>query len=60
MKALLGLAAASYVPQTATRAAQNASVPPQGIGNRIRHIAYSDIGGRPDSVQIMSLKIAAS
>jgi hypothetical protein len=28
-------------------------VPPQGIGRRIRHISYSDLGGRPDSVQIM-------
>src|SRR5437016_2408731 len=52
MKALLGLAASSYLPQ-ATRAAAEAPVPPQGIGRRIRHISYSDIGGRPDSVQIM-------
>src|SRR3954468_6420180 len=28
-------------------------VPPQGIGRGIRHLAYSDLGGRPDSVQIM-------
>ena len=30
-----------------------APVPPQGIGRRIRHLSYSDLGGRPDSVQIM-------
>src|SRR5207302_5175525 len=52
MKALLGLAASSYLPQ-APRAAAEAPIPPQGVGRRIRHISYSDIGGRPDSVQIM-------
>lgn len=45
VKTLLGLAAAAYLPQ---------SVPQQGIGHNIRHISYSDIGGRPDSVQIMA------
>jgi hypothetical protein len=29
------------------------AVPPTGIGRRIRHLSYSDIGGRPDSVQVM-------
>jgi hypothetical protein len=29
------------------------AVPSEGIGRRIRHLAYSDIGGRPDSVQVM-------
>jgi hypothetical protein len=28
-------------------------VPPNGIGHRIRHLSSSDIGGRPDSVQVM-------
>jgi hypothetical protein len=28
-------------------------IPPEGIGKGIRHISYSDIGGRPDSVQVM-------
>jgi hypothetical protein len=28
-------------------------VPSQGIGRRIRHISYSDQGGRPDGVQVM-------
>jgi len=29
-------------------------VPPEGIGQGIKHVSYSDIGGRPDSIQIMS------
>jgi hypothetical protein len=44
MKALIGFAAAAYLPQ---------SIPPQGVGRGIRHLSYSDIGGRPDSVQVM-------
>ena len=28
-------------------------VPPQGIGREIRHLSYSDQGGRPDGVQVM-------
>jgi hypothetical protein len=52
VKALLGLAASSWVPQS-KRSAQDTPVPPEGIGRRFRHISYSDIGGRPDSVQIM-------
>src|SRR5688572_22044939 len=31
----------------------DALVPPRGIGRGIRHLSYSDIGGRPDSVQVM-------
>src|ERR1700693_2866641 len=30
-----------------------APIPPTGIGRRIRHLSYSDQGGRPDGVQIM-------
>jgi len=52
MKAMLGLAASSYLAPTA-RSAEEAAIPPQGVGRRIRHLSYSDIGGRPDSVQIM-------
>jgi hypothetical protein len=52
MQALLGVAAAAYLPQ-ATRATEDSAIPAQGIGRRIKHISYSDIGGRPDSVQIM-------
>jgi hypothetical protein len=28
-------------------------IPQEGIGHRIKHLSYSDIGGRPDSIQIM-------
>src|SRR5438093_8490515 len=53
IKTLLGLAASAYVPQAAG-GKQDAAIPPQGIGRRIKHVSYSDIGGRPDSVQIMA------
>ena len=61
LTAMLGLAAAPFgslalaqgkPAQSATRPADRA-VPPTGIGHRIRHLSYSDIGGRPDSVQVM-------
>src|SRR5687767_3417246 len=32
---------------------REATVPPAGIGRRIRHLSYSDQGGRPDGVQVM-------
>lgn len=35
------------------RAAAPGDIPPQGIGHRIKHLSYSDQGGRPDGVQIM-------
>ncbi len=34
-------------------AQNNSTVPPQGIGHRIKHVSYSDQGGRPDGVQVM-------
>lgn len=49
---LLGLAALACLPR-GSRAASDAPVPPQGIGRRIRHLSYSDQGGRPDGVQVM-------
>jgi hypothetical protein len=49
---LLGLAALACLPR-APRAAPDPPVPPQGIGRRIRHLSYSDQGGRPDGVQVM-------
>ena len=49
---MLGLAALSGLSAGA-RAASEAPVPPQGIGRRIRHLSYSDQGGRPDGVQVM-------
>jgi hypothetical protein len=33
--------------------ASEPDIPPEGIGKGITHISYSDIGGRPDSVQVM-------
>src|SRR6202046_1071431 len=41
-KSLLGLAALA------------SPIPPEGVGHRFRHLSYSDIGGRPDSVQVMA------
>jgi hypothetical protein len=52
LRSLLGAAVAAATPQSAG-SKQDPPVPPQGIGRGIRHISYSDIGGRPDSVQIM-------
>ena len=52
LKALAAFGSASCLPLTA-RAQSEADVPPQGIGHRIRHISYSDQGGRPDAVQVM-------
>src|SRR5580700_9709167 len=50
-KGLLGLAALASGP--AQSSAQQSAIPPQGIGQRFRHLSYSDLGGRPDSVQVM-------
>ena len=52
MKGLLALAAGAWAPAGADAAA-DPTVPPQGIGRRIRHLSYSDQGGRPDGVQVM-------
>jgi len=51
LKATLGLVAAPYL--LPSRLSQDTPIPPRGIGHRIRHLSHSDIGGRPDSVQIM-------
>src|SRR4051812_42635226 len=56
MKGLLTLAAAAAAAPSGAHVAYGAAdpvVPPQGIGHRIRHISYSDQGGRPDGVQVM-------
>src|SRR5712672_523440 len=52
MAGSLSAAALSALPGR-LRAAAQAPVPPEGIGRRIRHVSYSDQGGRPDGVQIM-------
>src|SRR6202790_763902 len=51
-KGLFGLTAFSQTPGQ-TGAAQESAIPPQGVGHRFRHVSYSDIGGRPDSVQVI-------
>src|SRR3954471_17470508 len=45
LQGLLALGAAAVMPDV--------PVPPRGIGRRIRHLSYSDQGGRPDGVQVM-------
>jgi len=52
LRGMLGMAALAAMPRIARAADQ--PVPPEGIGHRIKHVSYSDIGGRPDSIQIMS------
>src|SRR5947208_7020775 len=54
MAGLLGLSAAAALSRSAGAAPAPAQViPPEGIGRRIKHISYTDQGGRPDGVQIM-------
>ncbi len=56
MLGMLSLAAAPYVAPRIARAQDAASfttIPREGIGHNIRHISYSDVGGRPDTVQVM-------
>ena len=52
LRGMLGMAALAGLPRVAR--AEDRVVPPEGIGHRIKHVSYSDIGGRPDSIQIMS------
>src|SRR6476619_5050779 len=40
-------------PKGPGRRQTSGAIPREGIGRRIRHLAYSDVGGRPDTVQIM-------
>src|SRR3954470_642887 len=47
LKGLVALGASAFLPPA------DVVVPRQGIGRRIRHISYSDQGGRPDGVQVM-------
>lgn len=50
-KGLVGMAALAAAAKKA--GGQEPSVPPQGVGKGFRHISYSDVGGRPDTVQVM-------
>ncbi len=55
LKGLLGLTAAGALPLgcATPQASSTDPIPPQGIGHRIKHVSYSDQGGRPDAVQVM-------
>src|SRR5262244_3598114 len=54
LKGLLTIAASASIRSSATAAAAiDPPVPPEGIGHKIRHLSYSDQGGRPDGVQVM-------
>src|SRR5262245_56131693 len=51
---VLGLAAGAAFPRASFgAAAADAPIPPEGIGRRIRHLGFTDLNGKPDSVQIM-------
>ncbi len=52
MFGIAGVAAGSGLIAPTARA-QLADIPPEGIGQGLNHLSYSDIGGRPDSVQVM-------
>jgi hypothetical protein len=55
-KGLPVAAGLSYLPEQLAGQSgegQGKPVPPEGIGNRFKHLSWSDIGGRPDSVQVM-------
>ena len=52
LKRLLGLTTLCCLPSD-SGATSDPPVPPEGIGHRIRHLSYSDQGGRPDGVQVM-------
>jgi hypothetical protein len=45
-----GLLAACVTPGLARA---QTPIPPEGIGHKVRHLSYSDQGGRPDGVQVM-------
>jgi hypothetical protein len=52
LESLIGVAAGAALPR-ALEAAVGDDIPPEGIGRGIRHVSYSDQGGRPDGVQAM-------
>lgn len=51
LRGLLGIAAVAGMPRLAR--AEDRPIPPEGIGHRIKHVSWNDIGGRPDGIQIM-------
>jgi hypothetical protein len=53
LRGLAALAATSLVSVRPKAAPPDTPIPITGIGRRIRHVSYSDQGGRPDGVQVM-------
>ncbi len=53
LRGMLSLAAAGVAGCNTAPTVTSGEIPPQGIGHRIKHISYSDQGGRPDAVQVM-------
>src|SRR5262245_31404247 len=55
LKGLLAMGAGVAAGCTTAPSSTSATdpIPPQGIGHRIKHLSYSDQGGRPDAVQVM-------
>jgi hypothetical protein len=57
LRGMLGMVALAGMPGAARAEDPQVlpkGIPPEGISHRIKHVSYSDIGGRPDSVQVMS------
>ena len=52
LASLVGAGVSAALPRS-SRAAVGDDIPPEGIGRGIRHLSYSDQGGRPDGVQVM-------
>lgn len=52
LTSLAGSAALAVLPRAGSAQPRD-DIPPEGIGRGIRHLSYSDQGGRPDGVQIM-------
>ena len=52
LASLLGAGVSAALPRQ-SRAAVGDDIPPEGLGVGIRHLSYSDQGGRPDGVQVM-------
>jgi hypothetical protein len=52
LASLVGAGVAAVLPRS-VRAAVGDDIPPEGLGVGIRHLSYSDQGGRPDGVQVM-------
>jgi len=52
LASLVGAGVTASLPGS-LRAAVGDDIPPEGLGVGIRHLSYSDQGGRPDGVQVM-------